>query len=888
MTRDALLRRLRTRKILIPLVAVVVLAVIGIVAAVSSSANGYRTVSKMVAGTPEPGGRSVQLDTTLYTPDGASNAPAVLLAQGFGGDKTDLAGTAKTLAEHGYVALAYTARGFGASGGFIHFDSPSYEVRDAKRLVDYLIAQPQVDKNKIAVAGSSYGGGLSLLLAGYDPRIKAVAADITWNDLSHALFPNAGADTPGVFKKLWAGTLFGNAFATQLGGPTTDGFGAGGSSADSPGTSGSSVSCGRFAPAVCAAYQNAAETGTPNAAMKQLMAEASPAGILHGITAPTLLTQGEQDSLFPLSEADANARGIAAAGTPVKVVWRPGGHDDSSHGGDVATSAMLSWFGAVFGGGVHGTQPFQFSEQGARLSSSSGELRQQVRVAPSYPGIGGSAQPTKTLALTGPPQGIGAPAGGTPSAITAVPGLSGILSTFGAINQATAALSAVPSQTAIFVSPKLSKSMLITGSSTVQLTVTPRTTTDATLFVGLRDVASDGTNTLPSQLVSPVKLTGMTPGKPTTVTVHLPSIVRTVASGHRVVLTVATTDFAYQLPQNARTYSIAVGSGFSGSLTVPTTAGSVEKSGQHPLAWVIVGVLVALLTALGVGFVIRRRRSALKPRPDLADVPVSIESLVKEYAGGYRAVDDVSFTVERGQVVGLLGPNGAGKTTALRVLVGLITPTAGQLHVFGEPVVPGAPVLARLGAFIEGPGFLPHLTGRENLRLFWAATGRPDEEADFDTALEIAGLGASIDRRVKSYSHGMKQRLGIAQAMLGLPELLVLDEPTNGLDPPQIAEMREVMKRYAETGRTVVVSSHLLAEVEQTCTHVVVMHKGKLVAAGSVVDIAGAGGVQLSVPDPAAATSVLAGAGITATLVPARRALEDVFLGLIGDEDESR
>jgi ABC-2 type transport system ATP-binding protein len=194
-------------------------------------------------------------------------------------------------------------------------------------------------------------------------------------------------------------------------------------------------------------------------------------------------------------------------------------------------------------------------------------------------------------------------------------------------------------------------------------------------------------------------------------------------------------------------------------------------------------------------------------------------------------------------------------------------------------------VLARLGAFIEGPGFLPHLTGRENLRLYWAATGRPTDEADFETALAIAGLGASLDRKVKTYSHGMKQRLGIAQAMLGLPELLVLDEPTNGLDPPQIAEMREVMQRYAQTGRTVVVSSHLLSEVEQTCSHVVVMHKGKVVAAGSVAEIAGAGGVQLSVDDPARAAAVLAGAGITATLVPARRALEDVFLGLIeGDE----
>jgi ABC-2 type transport system ATP-binding protein len=120
--------------------------------------------------------------------------------------------------------------------------------------------------------------------------------------------------------------------------------------------------------------------------------------------------------------------------------------------------------------------------------------------------------------------------------------------------------------------------------------------------------------------------------------------------------------------------------------------------------------------------------------------------------------------------------------------------------------------------------------------------------------------------------------------MLGMPEILVLDEPTNGLDPPQIAEMREVMQRYAETGRTVVVSSHLLAEVEQTCTHVVVMHRGRLVAAGSVLDLAGAGGIQLAVDDPDRARDVLAAAGLAVRTVPARRALEDVFLDLIGSD----
>jgi len=265
---------------------------------------------------------------------------------------------------------------------------------------------------------------------------------------------------------------------------------------------------------------------------------------------------------------------------------------------------------------------------------------------------------------------------------------------------------------------------------------------------------------------------------------------------------------------------------------------------------------------------------------------VAIENLVKEYGDGYRAVDRVSFRVERGQVVGLLGPNGAGKTTALRVLMGLIRPTSGTVRVFGELVEAGAPVLSRIGSFIEGPGLLPHLSGRDNLRLFWAATGRPTHDAEFDTALEIAGLGASVDRRVKTFSQGMRQRLAIAQAMLGLPELLVLDEPTNGLDPLQIAEMREVLRRYAATGRTVLVSSHLLAEVEQTCSHVVVLHNGKLVAVGSVAEIAAAGGMQLAVKDTQLAQQILAAAGVDSQMVPARRSLEDIFIQLVGADND--
>jgi ABC-2 type transport system ATP-binding protein len=232
----------------------------------------------------------------------------------------------------------------------------------------------------------------------------------------------------------------------------------------------------------------------------------------------------------------------------------------------------------------------------------------------------------------------------------------------------------------------------------------------------------------------------------------------------------------------------------------------------------------------------------------------------KRYGKDRYALRDVDFTVRRGEVVGLLGPNGAGKTTCLRILTGLVRPSAGEVLVFGREVVPGASVLSRTGLLVEGPGFLPHLSGRTNLELFWAATGRPREEAKLADVLEIADLGAAVDRKVSEYSHGMKQRLAIAQAMLGMPDLLILDEPTDGLDPPQIAALRGVLQRYAEDGRSVLVSSHLLSEVEQTCTHVVVLHRGRRLAAGPVADIVGgASSVVVDVTDVHQAETLLAG-----------------------------
>ena len=259
---------------------------------------------------------------------------------------------------------------------------------------------------------------------------------------------------------------------------------------------------------------------------------------------------------------------------------------------------------------------------------------------------------------------------------------------------------------------------------------------------------------------------------------------------------------------------------------------SASTSKGANVGWPIAAVFV-LISAF---FYVRLRRPKIAASDTDSTALVEVENLGKVYRDGYRAVSDLSFTVERGQVVGLLGPNGAGKTTTLRMVMGLIFPTEGSIYMDGKPVYPGSPALANLGSFVEGPGFLPHLSGRENLSLYWRSIGR-DGEQYLDEVVAITKLGTALDKKVRSYSQGMRQRLAIAQAMLGMPDLLVLDEPTNGLDPQQIAEMRQVLKDYAATGRTVIISSHLLAEVQQTCSHVVLMHRGQLIAFGPMKKI---------------------------------------------------
>jgi lantibiotic transport system ATP-binding protein len=217
----------------------------------------------------------------------------------------------------------------------------------------------------------------------------------------------------------------------------------------------------------------------------------------------------------------------------------------------------------------------------------------------------------------------------------------------------------------------------------------------------------------------------------------------------------------------------------------------------------------------------------------VTDLAVATQGLTKRF-GSQVAVDTVDLAVPRGAVYGFLGPNGSGKTTTIRMLLGLIGATAGRHELLGAAMPEhAAEVLPRVGALVEGPGFHPYLSGRDNLRRLDAADRTAEgrtAEARIAAALDRVGLGAAAGKRYRTYSLGMKQRLAIAAALLVPRELLILDEPTNGLDPQGTREVRTLVAALAAEGATVLLSTHLLAEVEQVCTHVGVMHRGRLVA----------------------------------------------------------
>jgi ABC-2 type transport system ATP-binding protein len=250
------------------------------------------------------------------------------------------------------------------------------------------------------------------------------------------------------------------------------------------------------------------------------------------------------------------------------------------------------------------------------------------------------------------------------------------------------------------------------------------------------------------------------------------------------------------------------------------------------------------------------------------ELSIETKGLTKQF-GQQLAVNGVDLAVPKGAVFGFLGPNGSGKTTTIRLLLGLATATGGSMRVLGEEMPRKlADVLPRVGALVEGPAFYPFLSGAANLRRMDAADpygSAATRRARVQSALERVGLTHAADKLVRAYSLGMKQRLGIANALLAPRELLVLDEPTNGLDPQGTREVRSLVRSLAADGATVFVSSHLLAEVEQICTHAAIMSAGRLVAQGTLAELRGAGQSRIRVltPDPGTAAQVLTGLGLS-------------------------
>ena len=301
----------------------------------------------------------------------------------------------------------------------------------------------------------------------------------------------------------------------------------------------------------------------------------------------------------------------------------------------------------------------------------------------------------------------------------------------------------------------------------------------------------------------------------------------------------------------------------------------------------------------------------------MSAAPIEARGLVKRY-GDLVAVDHVDLTVGEGDVYGYLGPNGAGKTTSLRMLLGLIRPTEGSAQLFGrDPLEVGARALDGVAGFVEGPRFYPYLSGRKNLRLLGDLDGGVPASR-IEEVLDVVELRDRAKDRVGGYSHGMRQRLGIAASLLREPQLLLLDEPTTGLDPAGMRDMRELVKRLASEGITILLSSHILAEVEELCNRVAIIRSGRIIYEGLLAELleSAAGGYTLRTSDPERARTVLlahgvegvqiadaelrfqadpsvveaasialgqAGIGIAA-LVPQTATLEELFLGMTEEE----
>lgn len=797
-----------------------------LLALIPTPATAADVIEKSVETAP-----GVLIDTSLFLPE-ITPAPAVLLAHGFGSSKDAVKQSAQYYRDNGYVVLTWTARGFGKSSGQISMNAATGEIADIQKLISYLATRKEVKKESgadpiVGIVGGSYGGAAALLTAATDKRVDAAIADITWNNLNQALFPQSSLDLsePGPFKKVWTGTFL--SLAT-LQNPALG-------------------ECGTLVEQWCAAYKNSVLNGSPSAAEIALLNSVSPSESLSKISAPVLISQGQSDSLFPLNESLKTFTALRKANSdlPLGLIWHGGGHDGGTNEDEYLRAQYLNWFDKYLDNKDISIPAFQFTKTNGSISLQDSRVIPKNFFSATTPDLA----TIQRINLLPTPAVIAHPIGGIPSAISTLPGIGAVGSLAATLASGIAGFSPafLPTQSGFLESAKLQEPISIVGPSRIKVRITS-STGEATLFFSLVSKSASGAITQPNGIVAPIKMTGI-PAGGREITVELPSVILDAAVGDTLGVGISTTDQGYELPKSPSLYTVTALSPLEYSVI---QAQSLATGGSIWL-WPALALLTLLL-AIGILYLRRQQHSDVVREEDFM---VQVENLSKVYKDGYKAVENLSFTVSRGQVVGLLGPNGAGKTTTLRMMMGLIFPTEGAIYMNGKAVYPGSPALANLGSFVEGPGFLPHLTGRENLDLYWKSIGRTGEKY-LDEVLTITKLGTALDKKVRSYSQGMRQRLAIAQAMLGMPDLLVLDEPTNGLDPQQIAEMRVVLKEYAKTGRTVIVSSHLLAEVQQTCSHVVLMHRGHLIAFGPMKKIL--------------------------TKNRQSRSLEEIFLELIGDD----
>lgn len=569
------------------------------------------------------GSDQVRLDTSLFVPDTASEsepAPAILLAHGYGGTKEQVQGQAVKFSRAGYVVLTFTARGFGESTGDVSINAPDYEVADGSTLLDFLAAQPEVQLDgdgdpRVGVMGGSYGGALSLLLAGYDERVDAVQATRTWNSLITALFPNGGdvpetqtpapsdvTDVTGVFKEKWGQFFFE--------GGSLDADGGGGPRAQEP-----SGGCEDMRAEYCTAYEEVLDQRQLTDDMRALLEASSPASVLDRITAPTLLAQGLGDKLFGLGEADANARGIAAAGTPVKMVWISGGHGatrPSLPEAELLDRLGTEWFDYYLRG--QGPEPdLSFSYTEVTGQAANGAVEGATENVAAYPGLTTNGATRLTVPLSGEEQEVEYPEGGDPAAYSSLP--PGFVPEGGSRRDPPAE---IEGQFASFETDALVDALTVVGAPMLSVDVAS-SSGEAILFAKIYDVAPGGDETLVQDLVSAVRLTDL-PGSladAQPVTIALPAIAQTFEAGHQLRVVLATTDQNFATPADGATYQIALSEGADAAMAIPDITGQPApeftapepiRDGGNRLPLFAIAAVV-LLIVVGVVTVLVRRRT---------------------------------------------------------------------------------------------------------------------------------------------------------------------------------------------------------------------------------------------------------------------------------------